>query len=49
MLLAFEIFGCARNHGKRFLKLCQTCPSLAVSSIWNYERDDCQVNLIDFA
>ena len=24
MLLAFEIFGCARDHGKKFLKLCQT-------------------------
>ena len=24
MLLTFEIFGRARNHGKKFLKLCQT-------------------------
>ena len=24
MLLTFEIFGSARNHGKKFLKLCQT-------------------------
>ena len=31
MILTFEIFGRARNHGKKFLKLCQT--SLAVLSI----------------
>ena len=24
MILTFEIFGRARNHGKKFLKLCQT-------------------------
>ena len=24
MILTFEIFGLARNHGKKFLKLCQT-------------------------
>ena len=24
MILTFEIFGRARNHGRKFLKLCQT-------------------------
>ena len=31
MILTFEIFGNARNHGKKFLKLCQT--SFSGSSI----------------
>ena len=27
MILTLEIFGSARNHGKKFLKLCQTSVS----------------------
>ena len=33
MILTFEILGHARNHGKKFLKLCQTSFSGTVHSV----------------
>ena len=33
MLLTFEIFGYARNQGKKFLKLCQTSFSGIVNCV----------------
>ena len=40
MILRFEIFGLTRNHGKKFLKLCQTSFSGIVHSRGRLIRAD---------